>query len=69
MDNRVKELKEVIYNLKLELVKTKVYKGSCPYSLYTPLDGKFDCSIGCDKCREVFMENIRKSIRQEVNRL
>lgn len=68
--DKVNELKEIIISLRMDLLKTKVYKGSCPYSLYAPTHGrKVDCSIGCEKCREIFLRDMEKNIRKEVEEL
>lgn len=68
--DKVNELKEIIIGLRMDLLKTKVYKGSCPYSLYAPAQGrKVDCSIGCEKCREIFIRDMQKVIEREVENL
>ena len=71
MDNaKEKKLKEMIINLKLEAVKSRIPEGHCPYTYYVPLEGKIlDCEIGCEQCRWNFMRDIEKAIRSEINAL
>ena len=68
--DKVSKLKEIIVDLRMDLLKTKIYKGSCPYSLYIPTqERKVDCSIGCERCREIFLRDMEKDIRKEVEEL
>lgn len=68
--DKITELKKIIIDLKMELVRKKVPFGHCPYSYYTDLpERKFDCSIGCKKCTENFMQDMKTAIEQEVENL
>lgn len=65
----IEGLKEIIVSLKLELIEARIPKGYCPYSLYTPTTRrKADCS-NCERCRQVFMKDMEKDIREEVDGL
>ena len=65
----INELKEMIVDLKMELIEAKIPKGYCPYSLYTPTTKRNpDCS-DCERCRRVFMRDMEKDIRVEVDAL
>lgn len=65
----VNELKEIIVELKMELIEARIPKGYCPYSFYNPTTKrKGDCS-NCERCRQVFMKDMEKDIREEVNAL
>ena len=73
LKGKVEELKEIIVNLKLELVEAHIPMGYCPYS-YTHYKSAFnrdiDCNeISCNKCRELFMQDIEKEIRKEVENI
>ena len=66
----ISELKEMIINLKMQLVKTQIPKGHCPYTYNTALSKRMkDCTMECDKCRERFMAVMRKKITKEVENL
>ena len=72
MDNeytkKINELKEIIVDLKMDLINAQIPVGHCPYSYYATLkDGTISCEIGCNKCREIFMNMMECRIRQEVN--
>lgn len=68
--DKVNELKEIIVELKMELLKANIPKGHCPYSYYKPTaERKIDCSIDCDACRWLFMQDMEKDIRAEVEKL
>ena len=68
--DKVSELKEIIVNLKMDLIEKKIPEGHCPYSYYTPSAGRFvDCTISCGQCRKIFMRDMEKDIRKEVDKL
>ena len=71
MDNaKEKKLKDMIIRLRLELVKSRIPEGHCPYTIFIPLDGRTtNCDIGCSKCRELFMKDVEKAIRAEIEAL
>ena len=68
---KISELKEMIVELKLDLIRARVPRGHCPYSYYDTSSRKnIDCNeVNCDECERMFMENIEKEIRKEVRRL
>lgn len=67
---KIKELKEIIVDLKMELIEANIPRGHCPYSYYSPIEGrKIDCSIDCNDCRQLFMNDMEKVIREEVKML
>lgn len=64
------ELKEIIVRLKMDLLKMQIPRGYCPYTYYTPINGKkISCIIDCDKCWEDFMNRREEIIRAEVRSL
>ena len=68
--DKIEELKEIIVNLKLDLIETEIPKGHCPYSYYSPSEGRsIDCSIDCVRCRRIFMQDMERKIRREVEEL
>lgn len=66
--DKVEKLKEIIVNLQMSLIAKRVPNGYCPYTYY-PSDRNIDCDIGCEKCREIFMKDIEKKVREEVDKL
>lgn len=68
--DKVNELKKIIVDLRMDLIKEQIPKGHCPYTYYTAL-AKYmkNCTMDCDKCRERFMITMKKRIEKEVERL
>lgn len=66
----VKELKEMIVNLKVQLVRANIPRGHCPYAYYSTSKKKErSCDIDCDQCQNEFLKDIEKDIREEVDKL
>lgn len=62
----VKQLKEMIVDLKVELVKARIPQGHCPYAYYKPSNAhKGDCS-DCNECSRLFLEEVKADIEKEV---
>lgn len=67
---KISELKEMIVELKLDLVGANIPHGHCPYAYYHPTTKHNDCGeIDCDKCRYRFMEDMEIDIRKAVRKL
>jgi len=69
-----KELKEIIVELKIDLLRTKVLTGHCPlayYPTYSNMErNEMDCNnLDCDECSNKFFENVKDLIKQEVMNL
>lgn len=66
---KISELKEMIVELKMDLIRANIPHGHCPYVYYDP-SVNIDCNeVECDECRRIFMENMEKDIRKEVKKL
>ena len=64
------ELKRIIVDLRMDLVKETAPKGYCPYSYYSSVTQPVNCDyIDCDECRTLFFEKMEENIREEVDRL
>lgn len=64
------ELKRIIVDLRMDLVKETVPKGYCPYSYYSSVTQPVNCDyIDCDECRTLFFEKMEENIREEVEQL
>ena len=68
---KISELKEMIVDLKLDLIRARIPYGNCPYAYYQPTTKRdIDCNeVGCDKCKRIFMEDMEKDIRKAVRKL
>lgn len=68
---KISELKEIIVNLKLDLISAGIPQGNCPYAYYQPTTKRdTDCNeISCYECKKIFMEDMEKDIRKAVRRL
>ena len=63
----VKELKDIIVDLKMDLVKANIPSGNCPYAYYHRENPIEDCnSVSCGECKRIFLDGIRKDIEKEV---
>ena len=65
----IKELKEMIVDLKVELMKANIPEYHCPYACYPNHKPDINCDIGCDECTENFFETMRKRIEEQVAKL
>lgn len=63
----IQELKEIIVNLKIDLMKANIPNGHCPYAYYYSVEQESDCD-DCDKCKREFFEKYENKIRQEVEK-
>ena len=67
---KISELKEMIIDLKLDLINANIPHGHCPYAYYHTTIKHNDCGeIDCDECRHRFMEDMEKDIRKEIRKL
>ena len=63
----IKDLKEMITELKMDLVKANVQNGACPYAVYTNMKTPENCEdIDCTTCTRKFYEEARKIIRERL---
>ena len=69
--DKINELKEIIIDLKMSLIRANIPQGHCPYAYYHPSTKRDTCGDGitCSECKEIFMQDIKEDIRQEVARL
>lgn len=65
----IDELKNIIIDLKIDLIKHEIPVGHCPYAYYNKQNSVGCDDISCQKCRRIFFENIRKDIEAEVETL
>lgn len=67
----ISELKEIIVDLKMRLVKNIIPYGNCPYAYYLTKEREnIQCgTIGCYECENNFYDKMKKIIEQEVAEL
>ena len=68
----VKELKEMIIDLRMDLVKANIPYGNCPYAYYSTSKQKDreNCNdISCSECKRKFLIDKEDDIREEVMHL
>lgn len=63
----VEQLKEIIVDLKISLMKANIPYGHCPYAYYYGVEQEGDCD-DCNKCKRNFFEKYENKIRQEVEK-
>lgn len=67
---KISELKEMIVELKLDLINANIPYGHCPHAYYHPPIKYGDCGeIDCDMCRRRFMEDMERDTRKEIRKL
>lgn len=64
----IEQLKEIIVELRLELMRAKIPQGHCPYAYYHGVEQEGDCD-DCDECKRKFFEKYEIKIKQEVEKL
>ena len=67
--DKINKLKEIIVELKMELIEERIPVGYCPYSIYTPTTKRKGDCVDCERCRRAFMKDMEKDIRKEVEAL
>lgn len=68
---KISELKEMIVELEMDLIKATIPDGYCPYAFY-PIGNKDRESIkcrDCDKCTETYFEEYEEMIKKKVRKL
>lgn len=66
----IEELKEMIVDLRVQIVSKNVPQGHCPYAYYNRENPISSCNdVGCDECKAIFLEGMRKDIEEEVAQL
>lgn len=66
-----KELKEMIVELKMQLISTSIPIGHCPYAYYklqNPLTEACG-DVSCSRCRQVFLGEMKKIVEAEIESL
>lgn len=64
------QLKEVIIDLKMQLVEANIPQGHCPYAYYSIQNPISDCNtVDCSACHTIFHDNMRKIITAEVEKM
>ena len=66
----IKELKEMIVDLRVDLVRANIPKGNCPYAYYDKENPISSCNdVSCSECKEIFFNGIKIDIEKEVAQL
>lgn len=68
----VEELKDIIVDLKMELIRVSIPEICCPYSIYKSIENplKDPCGeIDCCKCKDTFFYKMKEKIVKEVNEI
>ncbi len=66
----IEELKDIIIDLKMDLVRESILSGNCPYAYYHRENPVGDCgSVSCGECKRNFLEDMKKDIVKEVKAL
>lgn len=61
------ELKKIIVELRMDLIKMSIPSGNCPYAYYKKENPVSSCdNVSCSKCKEIFLDGMRKDIEKEV---
>ena len=66
----IEELKEMIVDLRIDLVRANIPRWNCPYAYYHRDNPISNCNdVSCNKCKEFFLDEMRKDIEKEVAEL
>lgn len=68
---KIKELKEMIVELKVDLRIEQLPYGACPYRWFgNPKNKELNCNeVGCDICKMNYFEDYEVEVREEVKKL
>jgi len=70
MSATVKELKDMIVDLRMNLLREEIPRGHCPYFYYPIENAAGECgNVGCNACKMLFFQAMRKEIEKEVKAL
>lgn len=70
MSATVEELKNMIVDLKMDLVRSNIPSGNCPYAYYHRENPIEDCnSVSCRECKKIFLDGMKRDIEKEVQAL
>lgn len=64
-----KQLKEIILELRLKLIKASIPKGHCPYAYYNQFENPLGNCDDCSNCKETFLNKWREIISEELKTL
>lgn len=68
----VEELKKMIIDLRMDLVRANIPRGNCPYAYYSTSKQKDreNCDdISCSECERKFLIDKKNDIREEIMQL
>ena len=66
----IEELKEMIVDLRMDLVEANIPSGNCPYAYYHRDNPISSCNdVSCSECKRIFLDGMRKDIEKEVAEL
>ena len=65
------ELKDMIVDLKMQIIHLSIPEGNCPYAYYQVKDApEIDCgNVSCVSCHATFNKLKRKEIREYIDSL
>ncbi len=63
------QLKEIILELRLQIISLNIPKGHCAYAYYNRFENPLGDCDDCFKCREVFFNKWREIISEELKEL
>ena len=66
----IEKLKEMIVDLRMDMVRANIPSGNCPYAYYHRENPISSCNdVSCNECKEIFLDGMRKDIEKEVAEL
>lgn len=66
----IEELKKMIVDLRMDLVRATIPSGHCPYGYYRRENPISSCNdVSCNACKEIFLKGMAKDIKEEVAQL
>lgn len=63
------QLKEIILELRIKLIKANIPDGHCPYAYYNQFENPLNDCDDCYKCKEVFLDKWKKIITEDLKTL
>jgi len=63
------QLKEVILELKIDLMKANIPQGHCPYAYYNKFENPLDSCDSCFDCKKIFFDKWKEIIVEDLKTL
>ena len=65
----IEQLKQIIIDQKMQIVKLQIPHGHCPYAYFTSVENEVNECNDCNKCKLQFYDKYRKMVTDKVKEM